>query len=157
MRLPLPQSPEHEKQFRYHDSKVADLKEKIRLVREAKGDVKQVERDLKKLTESAPPRPVTMGVRDANYVGDCEIRIRGNTHNRGAKVPRNFLTAAMAGSTPHLAARQSGRRELSAWLASPANPLTARVMVNRIWQHLFGAGIVPTVDNFGSTGELPSH
>ena len=53
--------------------------------------------------------------------------------------------------------RESGRRELAEWLASRDNPLTARVIVNRAWHWLFGAGIVRTVDNFGTTGEAPSH
>src|SRR5262249_59299561 len=52
---------------------------------------------------------------------------------------------------------ESGRRQLAQWLSSADNPLTARVMVNRVWHHLFGAGLVRTVDNFGSTGEAPSH
>src|SRR5262249_39631340 len=56
-----------------------------------------------------------------------------------------------------LPADQSGRLELARWVASPANPLTARVFVNRAWHWLFGQGIVRTVDNFGTTGEVPSH
>ena len=51
----------------------------------------------------------------------------------------------------------SGRRELADWLASPSNPLTARVIVNRVWLHLFGRGLVPTPDNFGAAGARPSH
>ena len=51
----------------------------------------------------------------------------------------------------------SGRRELAEWLASPSNPLTARVIVNRVWLHLFGRGLVPTPDNFGAAGARPSH
>ena len=51
----------------------------------------------------------------------------------------------------------SGRREIAELIASPTNPLTARVMVNRIWLHVFGRGIVPTADNFGVYGERPSH
>src|SRR6185503_12304010 len=51
----------------------------------------------------------------------------------------------------------SGRRELAEWVASPENPLTARVMANRVWHHLFGRGLVPSVDNFGAMGERPSH
>ena len=52
---------------------------------------------------------------------------------------------------------KSGRLELAQWLADPENPLPARVMANRTWHWLFGAGIVRTTDNFGTTGELPSH
>src|SRR5207249_10297364 len=50
-----------------------------------------------------------------------------------------------------------GRKELADWLVRPDNPLPARVMVNRIWHHLFGVGLVRSVDNFGATGETPSH
>jgi hypothetical protein len=53
--------------------------------------------------------------------------------------------------------KQSGRVELAAWIASRENPLTARVMVNRIWQHLFGAGIVESSDDFGKTGQAPAN
>jgi hypothetical protein len=58
---------------------------------------------------------------------------------------------------PRFDAKQSGRRQLAAWLVHPDNPLTARVAVNRIWHHLMGSGIVPTVDNFGVSGLPPSH
>ena len=69
-------------------------------------------------------------------------------------LPPTFAAGAGAGGTPAL---PSGRLELAAVIASPANPLTARVLVNRVWQHLYGRGIVPTVDNFGRLGDQPTH
>jgi hypothetical protein len=71
-------------------------------------------------------------------------------------VPRGFLQVAQT-RPPTLPENQSGRRELADWIASPENPLTARVFVNRVWTWLFGAGLVRTVDNFGTTGEKPTH
>jgi hypothetical protein len=81
--------------------------------------------------------------------------IRGNEKTPGAKVPRRFLTVLEGDRATF---RQgSGRLELARALASPANPLTARVMVNRIWQYHFGRGLVGTASNFGVLGERPSH
>jgi hypothetical protein len=124
---------------------------------EDKFDVKKLEAELKKLTDAGEPRPVAMGVKEAAKIEDCHICIRGNFQNRGEKVARGFLQVLSAGETPNLTAQESGRRELAAWLTSADNPLTARVMVNRVWHHLFGAGLVRTVDEFGTTGETPSH
>jgi hypothetical protein len=105
---------------------------------------------------------MAMAVSESDKVEDCHICIRGNFHNKGPKSPRGFLTALTPPplqKAPQLAIgpKESGRRQLAAWLASPDNPQTARVMVNRIWHHLVGVGLVRTVDNFGITGETPSH
>jgi hypothetical protein len=67
------------------------------------------------------------------------------------------LRVATCGPTPAIPSHESGRRELAAWVASGSNPLTARVFVNRAWHWLFGAGLVRTADNFGTTGEPPTH
>jgi hypothetical protein len=123
----------------------------------AAGDVKKLEEELKKLTDAGPERPAAMGVKEAAKVGDAFVCVRGNVFNRGEVVPRGFLQVATAGKPPTIPTKESGRRELAEWLAGADNPLTARVMVNRVWHHLFGAGIVRTVDVFGTTGELPSH
>ena len=120
-------------------------------------ELKALEAKLRQLNESGPKRPLVMSVREEEKIEDTFVHIRGSVHNRGATVPRGFLQVASLGPVPVVAAQQSGRREFADWIASPSNPLTARVMVNRAWHWLFGAGLVRTTDNFGTTGETPSH
>ena len=97
------------------------------------------------------------GVRESQSIGDTAIRIRGEAERIGPTAPRGFLSAFAVPGAPQLNPEHSGRLELAEWLTSPANPLTPRVIVNRVWQHLFGAGLVTTVDNFGITGDRPSN
>lgn len=85
---------------------------------------------------------------------DQPLYVRGNHRQPDQPVARRFLEALDA--RPYHA-RQSGRRELAESLLAPSNPLVARVIVNRLWNHLYGEGIVPTVDNFGHLGEQPTH
>ena len=107
------------------------------------------------------PRGVVVqdgGVPGTRHEGfqDAAVFIRGNPANRGHVVPRGFPRVLVAGE-PTPIGPGSGRRELAAWLSSPSHPLTARVMVNRLWQRHFGAGIVPVEGGFGLRGEPPSH
>jgi hypothetical protein len=88
---------------------------------------------------------------------DLRICIRGNHHNRGALVSRHFVQVLTGENSPPLRTAQSGRLELARWIADHRNPLTARVLVNRVWQHHFGRGLVATSDNFGLRGERPTH
>ncbi|MBI5757991.1 MAG: PSD1 domain-containing protein [Planctomycetales bacterium] len=88
---------------------------------------------------------------------DLRVHVRGNRFQLGRIVPRRLPLILTDGQPTPIETEQSGRLELARWIASPANPLTARVMVNRIWQHHFGAGLVATTDNFGTRGETPSH
>ncbi|MAD23842.1 MAG: hypothetical protein CMO44_06665 [Verrucomicrobiales bacterium] len=86
---------------------------------------------------------------------DEPILVRGN-HKSPAKnlVPRSFLEALVKREAPN---QGSGRMRLAERMVDPANPFVSRVLVNRIWHHIFGRGIVESVDNFGATGKLPSH
>jgi hypothetical protein len=123
-----------------------------------------------------PGTPLAMGVRDRAKPADCKININGDAKKLGEAVPRGFLTACdLSGGVgenegageareslvdaPSLNVdpKQSGRLQLAQWLTHRDHPLTARVMVNRIWLHLFGEGIVGTPDDFGVYGERPTH
>ncbi|MBC7821560.1 MAG: DUF1553 domain-containing protein [Planctomycetaceae bacterium] len=120
-------------------------------------DLKDLEKQLKELNDRTPYRPMAMSLEEAKQIEETQIRIRGNVHSKGDKVPRGFLQVASYDSPALPPPKESGRRELAAWMTSSTNPLTARVLANRVWHHLFGVGLVRTVDNFGSTGETPSH
>jgi hypothetical protein len=101
------------------------------------------------------PRPLAVGVREGRLIADGRLYNRGEISQPGETVRRGF-PQVLTTRQPAIASG-SGRRELADWIASPDNPLTARVMVNRVWLHLFGRGLVPTPDNFGTAGQPPSH
>lgn len=103
----------------------------------------------------ALPR-VTVGVSDGGPGIEQPVFVRGDCFRPGETVPRRFLEV-LSGKPKPFTSIGSGRLELAEQIASPANPLTSRVMVNRIWHHLFGTGLVRTVDDFGHVGEIPSH
>jgi len=101
-----------------------------------------------------PPPERVLGLTEGT--GENErIYVRGNHRTLGAEAPRQLLEALRDGDAPLAAG--SGRRELARQLADPANPLTARVMANRLWHHVMGRGIVASTDNFGVLGEAPTH
>jgi hypothetical protein len=109
-------------------------------------------RDLESGVENPPRGPVML---DGNGV-DERVFIRGNPHNPGEVAPRAFLEALDGGSAAFDAAG-SGRLQLAERMLDEGNPFVARVYVNRVWQHLFGRGIVATPDDFGVLGRRPSH
>jgi mono/diheme cytochrome c family protein len=120
--------------------------------------------ELLRLRAAEPaPIPFTNGVAEGGVphtahegVHDVAVHVRGRYDRLGAVVPRRFPRVLAGDEQPPIASG-SGRRELAAWLAAPENPLTARVFVNRIWQHHFGAGLVRTPGNFGRMGEAPTN
>jgi hypothetical protein len=104
-----------------------------------------------------PSGAFAMGVRDREAILDCKINLRGDPTKLGGRVDRGFIQVASLARQSPIPDSASGRLELADWLTNGQHPLTARVMVNRIWQHMFGSGLVRTVDNFGEMGERPSH
>jgi hypothetical protein len=113
--------------------------------------------DLLALTDPAARGFAVHGAREGKTIADTEVRIRGEAERLGPLVPRGYLSTFAVPDAPAINQQQSGRLELAEWLASPKNPLTARVAVNRIWKHLFDEGLVTTVDNFGVKGDVPSN
>lgn len=114
-----------------------------------------IEGQLETVDEQGHALPLCMGAQDAKRTQDSQLYDRGEIAHPVKPVPRGF--PQVMGIKSVLPKAQSGRLELAQWLVSRENPLTARVMANRVWRHLFGAGILRTVDNFGFSGERPSH
>jgi hypothetical protein len=149
------------------NKKVASLKKELKgkfkedpIYKETLSKIKKTQKELKKnrarLTKSKKQTgPLAMGVREGKPE-DAKVHIRGNVSTLGKVIPRGF-PQVLDFSNVQIDSSQSGRLQLAEWLADPANPLTPRVFANRVWHHLFGRGIVSTVDNFGETGERPSN
>ncbi len=114
-----------------------------------------VEGALEAVDDEGRALPLCMGVKDAPQMVDSPLYQRGELSHPGMVVARAFPKVFEIQA--ELPKDQSGRLQLAQWLTHPDHPLTARVMANRIWKHLLGSGIVRTVDNFGYSGERPSH
>ncbi|MGL6095992.1 MAG: DUF1553 domain-containing protein [Fimbriiglobus sp.] len=115
-----------------------------------------LEKQLSNFAEDGTPKKLAMAAADKRFPADSPLYVRGEPEKPGPTVPRGFVQVLSTGKEPKIT-DGSGRKELAEWVASAANPLTARVFVNRAWHHLFGRGLVPTPDNFGTTGQPPSH
>jgi hypothetical protein len=117
----------------------------------------ELDRKISDLKKNPVPRPpLAMSVNDHERPGPMAICVRGDAHNRGETVRRGFVST-ITPNPPEIDTNVSGRAQLADWLTSSQNPLTSRVAVNRIWQHLFGQALVGTPDDFGTRGERPSN
>ena len=111
----------------------------------------------KALEKSVPPRTRVMGVTE-NEVEDVQVHLRGNYLTLGDTAPRRIPVVFKSDAvSEHLPDTESGRLQLAHWLVSRDNPLTARVLVNRLWRWHFGQGLVRSTDNFGKLGSLPDN
>lgn len=152
--------------FHEHDLTADQVRQGWAKVKELEGqqsqkDLAQEERErlgreLAALKEKLPSPYLVMGPTEYP-TQNVKVHLRGDYQTLGEEVPRGIPAAWTGGATVAMPEKQSGRLELARWIASPDNPLTARVMVNRIWRWHFGRGLVPTPDNFGGLGEKPTH
>jgi len=147
---------DRERRAAEHAAKLKSL-ETARAAEKDAAKIKPLDAELEHTRFLAPVPPRTYAVRDRAEPADMRITIRGNPHALGEVVPRGVVRVANPSAAPVIPKGQSGRVQLADWLASPQNPLTARVTVNRVWQKLFGEGLVRTVDYLGERGERPSH
>lgn len=115
---------------------------------------RQLSRQRAELVLKAPQQEVAFAVSEGTPA-DARLHVRGDPLKLGETVPRRWLE--VLGGTPITSATSSGRLDLAQWLTAPENPLTARVMVNRIWLHHFGRGLVKSPNDFGTRGTLPTH
>jgi Protein of unknown function (DUF1553)/Protein of unknown function (DUF1549)/Planctomycete cytochrome C len=123
---------------------------------ESQAKLGELRKELDALKAASPPEPpMACAVTEGSPVQQ-KVFIRGNWANPGEDAPKQFLRI-IAGEQQTPVANGSGRLELAEWLTRPDHPLTARVMVNRLWQWHFGEGLVRTPSNFGRLGEMPSH
>ena len=102
-------------------------------------------------------KATAIGLADLPNPKDINVRFRGEADKFGPLVPRGFPQVVVVSNPPVIGANESGRRQLADWLTRPDHPLTSRVIVNRLWAKLFGAGVVPTLDDFGDQGQKPTN
>jgi len=108
---------------------------------------------------NAPERPYIFGAKEVSAT-NARITIRGSAYELGPEVPRGFIQVLLHKTPIPIPPHASGRLQLAQWMTDAdtgIGGLTARVAVNRIWHHVFGRGLVDSVDNFGVRGEQPSH
>jgi mono/diheme cytochrome c family protein len=142
------------------DASSASLDEQRRMKEKLDAMLIKARKAGEKLAEhlkTIPEYPMAYAVSESQAT-NARIQIKGEPDRLGAEVPRKFIDVLGGQQLPEdLAKSGSGRLELANWIASPDNPLTARVIVNRVWQRHFGTGLVPSVNDFGTRGELPTH
>jgi hypothetical protein len=162
--VPLAPETEVETKIRIWRERVSELRAQVETLEKQKGKDKETEQkfarlktELRNLERRGLPAdvPAAYAVHDGN-ARDTHVQLRGEPEKQGPLAPRR-APQCLAGEAPLAIPAGSGRLEFADWLASTNNPLFARVIVNRIWQHHFGKGLVGTPNNFGRRGDPPTH
>lgn len=123
----------------------------------SKAELKALRDELAQLESTLPELPTAMGVKDEDKVGDVRVHVRGSHMTLGVSVPRGIPEVLADTRSLVIGDLESGRLELARWIVAAENPLTPRVMANRLWRWHFGRGLVESTDNFGMLGDAPSH
>ena len=156
------------KAYNEHHKSIADLNNRIKGINDAAKKAKrkatedettqlaELQVELDELNRTAPPKYEFVHALSDTGGLDMRVALRGNLRKPGEVAPRRFLQI-LAGDNPPAFSQGSGRIELAESIANADNPLTARVLVNRVWQHHFGAALVRSPSNFGTLGEKPTH
>lgn len=141
-------------------ARVQSLEKEVKMAGEAtRGELRKQLEQAQRLAlvhSRRVPFEQAYAVADAGAIDDAAIQIKGDPARRGPVVPRHFLTM-LNGNTLRDDDRTSGRLQLADWIVDPANPLTSRVLANRIWLGHFGKGLVATPNDFGRQGRPPTH
>jgi hypothetical protein len=145
------------------ETQIKDSYAKIRELRfgngrnkaDSKTEIEKIKNEVLALELKPPDVPRAYAVREGEGK-NARMQYKGDNKKLGEEVPRGFLTV-LGGEKLPAGEKGSGRRELAGWITDPQNPLTARVMANRIWEGHFGKGIVATPNDFGVRGEAPTH
>ena len=145
-----------EKKHREMWAEVARLEESKNKKETPQGEKDRLVGEISRLKKNLPAPFKVMGVTEYP-TQDVRVHLKGDYLTLGDLVPRGVPSAWTGGEKIEMPAEQSGRLELARWISSAKNPLTPRVIVNRLWRWHFGRGIVATPDNFGGLGEEPSH
>ena len=138
----------------------ADVRKQLNLYRKTMAEMQDLNgqiRTARQRLAELPDPSFAFAVQETAKPRDFPIQIRGDRTKAGDVVPRGFLSCISGPEVAEIPAGESGRRQLAEWLAHPDHPLTSRVIVNRVWQHLFGVGLVETSNNFGESGSRPTH
>jgi hypothetical protein len=149
------------KQQKQLDEQVKKLKESLdKAPKDQRDAIEQELRMAERIAQEHASQPPLVerayAVADMDQCQDAAVQIKGDPTRPGDIVRRRFPAVLGGGDLPE-SCRESGRRELAEWLLSDENPLTARVIVNRVWHYHFGRGLVPTPNDFGKQGKPPTH
>ena len=147
----------HQSRIDAKQTEIKQLKQTAETKPTHKTQLKKLEQELSDLEKNLPSIAEAMSVTDEESPGDISIHIRGNHLTLGRIAPRGFLQIVPGDARPKMGTEQSGRLQLAHWLTDSENPLTARVIANRVWLWHFGDGLVRSPDNFGRLGRRPTH